>query len=353
MKFNGYIVRLKQRENTFTGTLVAGGKGIPTNFKKIGIDLFIANFKSQAEFTFKEMVPLKTRNKEVEVLLPVLSKYNKRKLTRISKFIGQHIQEGCDPRALIPDLLTVEKFLKVRELMDFFKINREDLTAYLLDAEVREEIKIIDFSNFFITSHENYLHYIDELNTLFTDLYTSRVQSIKFSEIEDRLKLPLVSIFFKYLLRSLPLTDNFPYTVLKDKIVFRKVDMSDSEKTVLVDIRDYLKKNKITIFSLEIVSGRPEVSDKPSEVNNTLWHLVENGDVVQLNERFFIFREDLNKIMNKLKKYKRNEGETIDIQSLRELTLLSRKYIIILFEYFDSERITERLNNHRKILLSV
>lgn len=353
MKYNGYIVRLKQRENTFTGTLVAGEKGIPTNFKKIGIDLFIANFKSQAQFTFREMVALKTRNKEVEVLLPVISKYNKRKLTRISKFLGQHILESRDPKCLIPELLTVEKFLKVRELLDFFCIDPEEMTGYLLEAEVREKIKIIDFCNFFITSHENYLHYIEELNALFTDLYTSRIKSIKFSEIEEKIKLPLVSIFFKYLLRSLPVADNFPYTVLKDKIVFRKVDMSEDERTVLVDIRDYLKKHKITVFSLDIISGSTDFSDKFREVNNTLWHLVENGDVVQLNERFFIFSEDLNKILNKLKKFKRNEGETIDIQSFRELTLLSRKYIIILFEYFDIERITERLNNHRKILLSV
>jgi hypothetical protein len=72
-----------------------------------------------------------------------------------------------------------------------------------------------------------------------------------------------------------------------------------------------------------------------------------------LSEKYYIFNDDLNKILNKLKKYKRNQGEMIDIQSFRELTLLTRRYIIILFEYFDTHRITQRVNNQRKILLTV
>jgi hypothetical protein len=42
----------------------------------------------------------------------------------------------------------------------------------------------------------------------------------------------------------------------------------------------------------------------------------------------------------------------IDIQSFRELTLFSRKYIIALFEYFDTQHITLRVENQRKILLA-
>jgi hypothetical protein len=75
--------------------------------------------------------------------------------------------------------------------------------------------------------------------------------------------------------------------------------------------------------------------------------------VVQLNERYFIFAGDLHKILNRLKKYKRNQGEMIDIKSFREFTLLTRKYILALFEYLDSQKITERVDNKRKILLGV
>ena len=41
------------------------------------------------------------------------------------------------------------------------------------------------------------------------------------------------------------------------------------------------------------------------------------------------YEEELEKILNKLKKYKRNQGEMIDIQAFRELTLYTRKYIIL------------------------
>jgi hypothetical protein len=42
----------------------------------------------------------------------------------------------------------------------------------------------------------------------------------------------------------------------------------------------------------------------------------------------------------------------IDFIAFREMTSLSRKYLIVLFEYFDSRQITQRQGDKRKILVS-
>lgn len=349
MKFNAYIVELKHRENSFTDSLIATDSIVSANFRKFGKDLFIANFKTQVEFKFLERVTLKKRNKEFLVLLPLLSKYNKRKLTKISKFLSNGTPGRREKTTILLKLLTVEKFLKAKDLLSFFAISREDLVDFLIQKELHKEIKIIDFSRLSIITYENVQNYLRELNTILSDCYTAKIKSIKLSEIESKLKLPHSSLFFKYLLQCS--LHNFTFKITRNKIVFEKLALSEGEKGSLGKIETTLKKKKLSIFTIENILK--ESSLLYEEINNLLWFLIESGQVVQLSDKYFIFKDDLNKILNKLKKYKRNQGEMIDIQSFRELTLLTRRYIIILFEYFDARQITKRVNNQRKILLTV
>ena len=347
MRFNAYIVELKHRENSFTESLTANGLTLSANFRKIDREIYMVNFKAQVEFTFLEKVPLKKRNKEMLVLLPVLSKYNKRKLTKISKFLSATTPAARENTTLLLHLLNVEKFLRAQDLLAFFHMERETLLDFLLQREVRQEIKIIDFTHLAITRYENVRNYFKELEALFTDYYTGKVKTVKLAEIETKIKLPQSSLLFKYLLQRFKA--QFSFKILKDKIVFQNLSLSESEKGSVQVIEHFLKVNKLNIFTLEILiklSGLPQ-----QEVNDSLWFLIEKGLIIRLNERYYILKEELEKILNKLKKYKRNQGEMIDIKSFRELIQLSRKYILPLFEYFDSQRLTQRVDTQRKILL--
>jgi hypothetical protein len=137
---------------------------------------------------------------------------------------------------------------------------------------------------------------------------------------------------------------------MREKIVFQRLALSETQQGSLDAIENLLQTHKVSIFSIENILHLSEDLNY-KDVNATLWFMVENNQAIQLNEKFFILTEDLNKIINKLKKYKRNQGDMIDIQAFRELTQYSRKYIITLFEYFDAHQITEREDNKRRILL--
>ena len=345
MKFNSYVVELKHRETSLTGNLLISGNIVSANLKRIAQDLFVAQFKNQVEFSFLEKIELKNRDKEIVVLLPLISKYNKRKLAKLSKMLNK--PEGREKYNIILNLTAIDKFVKIGELMHFFSIDRVKIIELLVEKELQKKIKIIHFGQLVVTSFENYQKYIEQLNSIFTERYTSGNQVLKFSEIESKIKLPQSSLFFKYLVHTF--TSRFSFRIKKDKIVFRKLGLSENEKESMVEISEILKKNKFSIFSIENILELSDLSYK--EINDTLWFLVENGDVVQLNANYFIFKNELNKILNRLRKYKRNQGEIIDIQAFRELTLFTRKYIIILFEYFDSQEITRRIENQRQILL--
>jgi selenocysteine-specific elongation factor len=250
---------------------------------------------------------------------------------------------------IILNLLSVEKFLKVHRLLDFFSLEKGEVTDFLIEMEQSRRIKIIDFNSLYIVSYDHYQSYLKELKSLFHYLYENRIKAIKFSEIESKIKISQSSIFFKYLLNSFDNT--FSFKILKDKVLLHKVSLSEKEKKMISEIESLLKKNKLTVFSIDNVLKLGKF--KYQEVNNSLWYLVEEDQLVQLNQECFMFSTDLTKILNRLKKFKRNQGEMIDIQSFRELSLFNRKSIITLLEYLDSQNITRRLGNKRQILLTV
>jgi hypothetical protein len=347
MRFNSYFIELAHRETGFTGNLMIGDEPVYTNFKKIGDNLFIAYFKNQVALKFLEKIEFKSRNKSVVILFPVISKYNKRKLTKIAKVLKT--PEAKEKKEIIFSFLSVEKNLKVSELLYFFSESKEKMIELLLKKELEQKIKIIDFLNLSITSYKKLQEYRAELKSILSDYVINRGKAAELPEIESRLKLPGSSIFFKYLLYSID--ESFSFRVVKDKVIFRSLTLNEKEKEINAKIEDIIKKNKTPIFTIEELLKTTDLNFK--EVNDSLWYLLETEQAIQLNKKNFIYNEELNKIINKLKKYKRNQGEMININAFRELTSYSRKYIITLFEYFDSRHITIRIENERKILLVV
>jgi hypothetical protein len=347
MKFNSYLIELNHKESSLSSSMVLNEETIQVNCKRVLKDIFVAHFKSQIQLTYLQSIELKSRNKSMVVLLPIFSKYNKRKLTKISKTMME--PENRAELDLIKHYLSIEKILRVNDLLSFISISRIEAIDFLLHQELNKKIKIIDFTYLSITQYDNYLDYYNKLNEIFLHCYTNGVKAIKLSEIESQLKLPGTSLFLRYLIKLLDA--NFSFNFFKDKIIFQKVGLSKEEKSSIMEVQNALKKKKSIIFTIDEIIKLSELSHK--EVNDSIWYLVDDGQVVQLNDQNFIFKEEINKILNKLKKFKRNQGEDINIQDFREITLFNRKDIIILFEYFDSQNITERIENKRKILLVV
>ncbi len=344
IKFNAYFVQVAHRDNAFTTQLLDSEESVSVNCKKIGKDLYIANFKTQQEFSFHQEVPLKN-NKTVKVLLPVLAKYNKRKLTKLSKLLEN--PETEDKFHILTQLPEVDKFLDLDELLEFFSIRREDMLPVLLDREVKGELKIINFNHLCVLSRRNFDTYRERLEEVLRESHLNAVQVLAFSEIEGHIKVPQSSIFFKYLVRLF--VRAFGYKIKKDRLVFRRTAITETEKSRLEELSDGLKKERIVLFShtnVQDITGLTERQALPF-----LQLMEELGEVIRLNDRFFILREELDRLLNKLRTYKRNQGEMIDIKAFRDMTKFTRRLMIPLLEYFDAHNITVRVENQRKILL--
>ena len=348
MKFNSYFIELKSRDSNLTGTLLIDGSLVSANFKKIDQNIFVAFFKNQIELKFQEELVFKNREKTAKVLFPLLSKYNKRRLTKVMKIFNN---TGGDIQALdlMLEILDIEKILKVSELLFFFSFTPGDILEDLLQMEIEKKIKLIDVVNLTLTTYENYLNYKEELHSLFNTFFVNRNKTVNLIEVESNLKLPRSAILFKYLMHTMK--DQFSFKITNEKIFFQKLGLSQKEKALVDEIETVIKKNRVPIFSIENIIKLSDLMYR--DVNNTLWNLIDSEMIVQLNDQYFMYNEDYRKILNKLKKYKRNQGEMINIGGMRELTAYSRKFIIALFEYLDAQHITRRIENEREILLVV
>ncbi|MEQ8213608.1 MAG: SelB C-terminal domain-containing protein, partial [Smithellaceae bacterium] len=70
------------------------------------------------------------------------------------------------------------------------------------------------------------------------------------------------------------------------------------------------------------------------------------GDLTKINEELCFSSEILNKLRSDYKAMLIKDGKATPA-SFKELTGLSRKYIIPLMEYFDMNKLTVRVGDHR------
>jgi len=344
--FNSYFVHLSRQENQFSANVDVNGTFFHADFKRIEGAVFSMHFRMQVHFRYSQQCGFRNKKEMFSVLLPILSKYNQRKLKKIAELFNS------EAALAFPDILLAilrfDKFMEARRLESFFSLSELEMMTILQRLEIERRIKIIDMQDLLITSQEHFLQVRDDLLKALQKAYECRVKSISFVDLEKQIKIPHSSLFFRYLLRMA--RERIEFSIAKNRVFLQKLPLTESEKEKMEEIVRILKKNHLQVFSLDElikVSGFPYAS-----VNEALWNLLQEGHFIQLTEQFFIFSEEFQRIINRLKKYKRNQGDLINIQDFRELTGYTRKSLILLFEYFDMQQITQRVGNSRRILLS-
>ncbi len=345
MRFNAYFVRLAHPQASFQGNVQVGSQSLAASFIKTGDDLFTVHFKGQVELAFREKIDFKNARGSFTVLLPVLSQYNQRKLKRMGEILAG-IEEKNFPE-IVPTLLTVENFLEMEGLLYFFSLERRQAVDMLTALELARQAKVINLNYLFVTSWEHFLRSLAAMEKVLREAYESRERTVKFAQLEKAVKVPQESVFFKYLLKKG--SQDYPCRILPQALVFSQLPLSEDEKARMADIERVLRANRMPIFTFENVQKNTAYTLK--QINDALWTLLNEEKFLQLDERYFIFSEEHAKLINRLKKFKRNQGDIMTFDDLRELTAYSRKYLIVLFEYWDRQGITCRVGNQRKILL--
>jgi selenocysteine-specific elongation factor len=86
----------------------------------------------------------------------------------------------------------------------------------------------------------------------------------------------------------------------------------------------------------------------PKRSKDILMHLVNEGAIIKVKEELYFHAVTIEKLKKKLVAYLEAQGE-INTPQFKEMTGVSRKYVIPLAEYFDSTNLTLRVGDVRRL----
>lgn len=150
---------------------------------------------------------------------------------------------------------------------------------------------------------------------------------------------------FHHVLRDLEKKER----IVQEKEIVRTPDHSVNLQGELEDLRrrieDVYIKAKLTPPSIkeltETLGGKPSIA-------NVLKVMLKEGVLVRVTEDIYFHRDVLSRLKDDYRRMLLREGKSTPTD-FKDMTGLSRKYIIPLLEYFDAVKFTIRVGDHREL----
>ena len=128
------------------------------------------------------------------------------------------------------------------------------------------------------------------------------------------------------------------------RVTGHQVQLAGDLDSIRHDITRMYNEAGLTPPSLtEVVKG---FNDKKVKAQSIIKLMLKEGDLIKINEEMCFSREALGKLREDYKAMLIKDGKATPA-TFKDLTGLSRKYIIPLMEYFDVNKLTVRVGDHR------
>ncbi|MGH9819642.1 MAG: SelB C-terminal domain-containing protein, partial [Pyrinomonadaceae bacterium] len=158
---------------------------------------------------------------------------------------------------------------------------------------------------------------------------------------------------FKAVLRDLETAEKIYIEHDTIRSTGHKARLSGEEKAALENLRrtyvtaglDVPKLDDVLTETVR-VTGLGRVASK-----KVFQMLLDSRELVKLNDELYVSRPAVDDLVKKLRIYAAaSSGRWIDVTKFKEIAEVSRKYAIPLLEYFDREKVTQRVGDRRVIL---
>ncbi|MEQ8164331.1 MAG: SelB C-terminal domain-containing protein, partial [Smithellaceae bacterium] len=224
------------------------------------------------------------------------------------------------------------KAKKVREALENLFSGKK---AFLLDSD---ETTVIS-ARFFQQTVETILRIISDYQII-----NPLMEGISKDELKVSLEKAVPPKLFNIVLGSL----NKKGIIVSDKdnvrLAKHQVELAGDLDSLRRDIDKIYKEAGLTPpFLKEVIAQFDAQKAKAQSLINLM---LKEGDLTKINEELCFSSEILNKLRSDYKAMLIKDGKATPA-SFKELTGLSRKYIIPLMEYFDMNKLTVRVGDHR------
>jgi len=221
---------------------------------------------------------------------------------------------------------------KIREELEIILSGRR---AFLLD---NEDTTVISASFF---------NQLEELIIKNITAYHKK-NSLKEGISKEELKASQGNIVSPKLFNMVINSLNKKGTIVSDKdnvrLAGHQVEFSGELDSLRRDIAGIYNDAGLTPPSLTEVMNK--FKDQKTKAQGIIKLMLKEGDLIQINEELCFARKSLEKLRNDYKEQLIKDSKATPA-SFKDLTGLSRKYIIPLMEYFDTNKLTVRVGDHR------
>ncbi|KIX15585.1 selenocysteine-specific translation elongation factor [Dethiosulfatarculus sandiegensis] len=247
-------------------------------------------------------------------------------------------------RIIVHVRLAEAKGMSLKELLPLTNLGSKVLNNLLSDMLSKQELVRFDKENGvfleakvlagLIENAENMVGEYHHLNPL--------KPGISKEELKQRLGRDISPKLFNYILKKM--TDGNTLKAEKDilRLPGHEVRLAEDEEALKKKLLNAIEKGGFTPpRPREVVEG-----DDLKHAKELLRHMVDEGVLVKVKEDLYYHHESLNEIKTRLGDYLK-ENERITTPEFKDLTGLSRKYLIPLLEYFDTSLFTMRVGEER------
>lgn len=165
-------------------------------------------------------------------------------------------------------------------------------------------------------------------------------------ELAAQLPEPVEVKLYNYVLRQLVEEGQIAQEMEWVRLLSHKIDLTKDEEVMRQKIeKAYRDSGLQPPFFREVAA---KLQGTPRQHQDVLEWMVSQGILIKVKEDIYFHAPALNELQQRLVAFLREHGE-ISTPQFKEMTQVSRKYTIPLLEYFDTQRVTIRIGDSRRL----
>ncbi len=250
--------------------------------------------------------------------------------------ISYHINEAGYGGVTYSDLKIMTS-LHEKELQKIMQHLMSNRTVILADRELQTYIHQKSFENFKIETSD-YLTDYHTANPLKTGMPKEELKS-KFSAFQGT---KVFNLMLNQMVKDNEIVSEENAVCLASHTVSLGMDQADIKKKII----DVYEKNGLTPPYFKEL--KKDLDIEASLAKDVLMLLVEEGQIVKVKEDLYFHATAVKALQQRLIDFLKSNKELTTPQ-FKEMTGVSRKYLIPLIEYFDALNITIRIGDIRKL----
>jgi len=221
---------------------------------------------------------------------------------------------------------------KIRDALESLFSNRK---AILLDSEDTTVISALFY---------NQLEELIGKNLATHHTENPLLEGISKEQLKETLGRSISSKLFNLVLKNLVKKEIIVVDKDNVRLAKHKVQLADDLNSLRKDIaRIYNDAGLTPPYLTDVINN---FNDQKAKAQSIIKLMLKDGDLIKINEDLYFARGPLNKLYDDYKEMLKKDGKATPA-TFKDLTGLSRKYIIPLMEYFDMSKLTVRVGDHR------